>query len=458
MMQVFDTHHINYKNATLKAYKLSDGTTQINFYNVEEAIPTTESGWSNCDIGTEVYTNENGYLFYGSGRLPVGCLIVREDCIVKVFRGNDSPLATFVYHVDEGFAKLSDIHKLKYHADSNGTIQTWNPLTADGQLPEYAFKSEVAGNVWAESEIHVLTAGQAVHITEWTRSLHLGVKGSFIYIGSGTSTARAGQVIHVINHLEDTTGISITILDDYNQSGQIYNIPYGGCATLTVIKNDTDNKNSYRLDIVERIENNPELDIGIIQQHAGQHKVMSLDKTYNTVGTNGLFIPGDTGYLRIHVYTSTYAGTLAADTRTDKYLRLVKPASGPCYIEVGSWWSANCCPNVVIDIVSGASADIGTASVKDTLQIRLPSSAQSLMPVARDVQVIVQDTTGLDAGKLRIGFNNGITTSYSDKVTLSGGTGYGSATWRALFYRYFGINDQYKLVTMFLTYNYGDDE
>lgn len=157
MVNVFDTHRLLYRNAVLRAYDAANPTTRIDFFN------------GDVNIGNEVYTNENGYLFYeAGGRQPIENLNVDGSAIIKVsLDGGDN--FSITWQVDDKtsqYVEESDVHDMTYRGSDN-TRKTWHPLQADCALPDYLLKSEYHDGIWGEQEIAIGSGMGSVTLSEW---------------------------------------------------------------------------------------------------------------------------------------------------------------------------------------------------------------------------------------------------------------------------------------------------
>lgn len=191
---VVDTHRFMYRNCVLQAFSLSAPTQAIPFVEIDADGEENE-----IPIGTSVWTNEAGYVFYGQGTQIVGALAVAESAIIKVMQG--SPLtqrAQFIVKVDASSAQPvmpSDIGTV--YSYDNGW--SWNPLDGDEHLPDFILRGEFKPGTWAEGELVVdeLTPVK-LSIDKWTNSI-------VFKVGAGTAysldryTGRYGQTITIFN-------------------------------------------------------------------------------------------------------------------------------------------------------------------------------------------------------------------------------------------------------------------
>ena len=187
MVNVLDTHRMQYRNAVLRAYDADNPTTRIDFFN------------GDVNIGNEVYTNENGYLFYeAGGRQPIENLNVNSSAIIKVSLdgGNNFSITWQIDDKSGLYVEESDVHDMTYRGSDN-TRKTWRPLQADCDLPDYLLKSEYHDGIWGEQEIAIGAGTSTITLAEWAHVITI------------TSTApdtiaitdirlRAGQSAHII--------------------------------------------------------------------------------------------------------------------------------------------------------------------------------------------------------------------------------------------------------------------
>lgn len=194
MVNVLDTHRILYRNAVLRAYDAANPTTRINFFD------------SDTNIGTEVYTNENGYLFYESnGRQPIECLSVDGDAIIKVSLdgGNNFDITWQITDNTAESAELADIHSMTYRG-SDGARATWNITQADCDLPDYLLKSEYNTGIWGEQELAV--ADGIITPGLWTHVITI-LSEAPANIVVDTMRLRAGQMITIRSRRSCTLNI-----------------------------------------------------------------------------------------------------------------------------------------------------------------------------------------------------------------------------------------------------------
>ena len=216
MVNALDTHRMLYRNAVLRAYDAANPTTRVNFFN------------GDVDIGDEVYTNENGYLFYESGgRQPIECLNVAGDTIIKVSvdGGHNFDITWQVEDKAAGFVDETDIHNMTYRG-SDGTRKTWQILQADCDLPDYLLKSEYHTGIWGEQEVAV---SNAIIVPEiWTHVITIlstapaaiAVDAVRLRAGSGPSEALTvlnGHTYLLINtYATEGTTAGLALLDITN--------------------------------------------------------------------------------------------------------------------------------------------------------------------------------------------------------------------------------------------------
>lgn len=191
---VVDTHRFMYRNCVLQAFSLSAPTQSIPFVEID-----ADGAENEIPIGTSVWTNEAGYVFYGEGTQIIGALAVGESAIIKVMQGQPlAQRAQFTVKVDASGAQ-------PVSADQIGTIYSydggwsWNPLDGNAQLPDFLVRGEFSPGVWAEGELIVdETTPIILPVDSWTHSVALKPgAGSAYTLGRGTG--RVGQVITVYN-------------------------------------------------------------------------------------------------------------------------------------------------------------------------------------------------------------------------------------------------------------------
>lgn len=187
MVNVLDTHRLQYRNAVLRAYDAANPTTRIDFFN------------GDVNIGNEVYTNENGYLFYeAGGRQPIENLNVNGSAIIKVSL-DDGHHFGITWQVDDKtslYVEESDIHNMTYRGSDN-TRKTWQPLQADCVLPDYLLKSEYHDGVWGEQEIAIGTDTSVITLEDWAHVITiLTTAPNTITISN--PRMRAGQAVIII--------------------------------------------------------------------------------------------------------------------------------------------------------------------------------------------------------------------------------------------------------------------
>ena len=191
---VVDTHRFMYRNCVLQAFSLSAPTQPIPLVEIDADGTENE-----IPVGTSVWTNEAGYVFYGEGTQIVGALAAAESAIIKVMQGNPlTQRAQFIVKVDAGGSQPVTPTQI-------GTIYSydggwsWNPLDGDGHLPDFLVRGEFSPGVWAEGELIVdETTPVMLPIDSWTHSVTLKPgAGSAYTLGRGTG--RVGQVITLYN-------------------------------------------------------------------------------------------------------------------------------------------------------------------------------------------------------------------------------------------------------------------
>lgn len=197
MVNVLDTHRLQYRNAVLRAYDAANPTTRINFFN------------GDVNIGNEVYTNENGYLFYeAGGRQPVENLNVNGSAIIKVSLdgGGSFEITWQVEDNTSQYVEESDVHDMTYRGSDN-TRKTWQPLQADCALPDYLLKSEYHDGIWGEQEIAIGTDTAIVTLAEWAHAITiLSTAPNNIRITN--PRLRAGQIVTITVKKDCTLAIT----------------------------------------------------------------------------------------------------------------------------------------------------------------------------------------------------------------------------------------------------------
>lgn len=196
MVNVLDTHRMLYRNAVLRAYDAANPTTRIDFFN------------GDVNIGNEVYTNENGYLFYeAGGRQPIENLNVDGDAIIKVSLdgGNNFDITWQVEDKTDLYVEESDVHDMTYRGSDN-TRKTWHPLQADCALPDYLLKSEYKDGIWGEQEIAIGAGTSTITLAEWAHAITiLTAAPDNIYITN--TRLRAGQIVTITVNKDCTLAI-----------------------------------------------------------------------------------------------------------------------------------------------------------------------------------------------------------------------------------------------------------
>lgn len=186
MVNVLDTHRMQYRNAVLRAYDAANPTTRIDFFN------------GDVNIGNEVYTNENGYLFYeAGGRQSIENLNVDGSAIIKVSLdgGNNFSITWQVDDKTSQYVEESDVHDMTYRGSDN-TRKTWHPLQADCALPDYLLKSEYHDGIWGEQEMAIGADTSIVTLGEWTHVITI-LSTAPDAIAFTNVRLRAGQVVTI---------------------------------------------------------------------------------------------------------------------------------------------------------------------------------------------------------------------------------------------------------------------
>ena len=189
MINIFDTHRLLYKNAQLRAFKKDTPTVQQSFKNYDGA-----------DIGNIVYTNENGYLCYGSNMQTVTELLVAEAAIVQVSLdgGSSWPIEWIVSSETAQTITEDDVGTLTFY-DENGQQQVWDPLAGDAELPDYVRRNEFDPDTrWQETMLRYEDDATCLVATKWTSVVYIPntVVASTLYLN--ISDCRPGQKIIVL--------------------------------------------------------------------------------------------------------------------------------------------------------------------------------------------------------------------------------------------------------------------
>ena len=151
MIQLFDTHRLSYRNAKLRAWDLATHTQRVAFQNYDSTDENPQ--WQS--VGTDIITDESGYLFSADGTQKIECLGVEEAAIVDVsLDGGQSYLIQFVIHADHDPTALraDDIYGLTFTND-NGVDEVYNPVLGPSRLPDYLRRSEYSQGDWREQTV-----------------------------------------------------------------------------------------------------------------------------------------------------------------------------------------------------------------------------------------------------------------------------------------------------------------
>lgn len=200
MIQLFDTHRLSYRNAKLRAWALADKTRRVNFQDYS----SEDNEWTS--IGTDVITDESGYLFYADGTQKIECLGVEEAAIVDVsLDGGQSYLIQFIIYADHDPSALhaGNIYGLTY-TNSSGNSETYNPADGPKTLPNYLLRSEYTQGDWREQTIITRLSdinGSAITISDFTHLIliwaHRDSSDVLTFNLPNNKALRAGQVIHI---------------------------------------------------------------------------------------------------------------------------------------------------------------------------------------------------------------------------------------------------------------------
>lgn len=189
MINVLDTHRLLYRNATITALDLADKTTPVKFYNVTDVDVA-------ADIGYTVYTNDAGYICYGSNRELVSSLGLGGSAIVRVSLngGQNWPIAWIVRNTEDGVTAEDVKYKIY---DTLGNV-LYDPLSRDYVMPDYLLRSEYSNGIWKEESISVEATETSIALSEWTTAVRVpsNVAANLIAL---TGQLRAGQKVLVVN-------------------------------------------------------------------------------------------------------------------------------------------------------------------------------------------------------------------------------------------------------------------
>ena len=189
---VTDTHRLMYRNARIRALDLSDRVSQISFFNVTGTDEAT-------DIGTEVFTDQNGYIFYGNAQ-GVECLTVRRSAIIQVDLNNTNAWdIQWIVEVgdEDSYVTVGDVAKV---VDGDGDV-IWDPLGGDNWVfPDYVKRDELRLGEWAEGTMIVQQGTPVVlNIDQWTHSIIIIGSSLANHYSFSASNGRSGQVVTVVN-------------------------------------------------------------------------------------------------------------------------------------------------------------------------------------------------------------------------------------------------------------------
>lgn len=189
MINVLDTHRLLYRNATITALDLADKTTPVKFYNITDVDVA-------ADIGYTVYTNDAGYICYGSNRELVSSLGLGGSAIVRVsLNGGQSwPIAWIVRNTEDGVTAEDVKYKIY---DQQGNV-LYDPLSRNYVMPDYLLRSEYSNGIWKEESISVEATEVSIALSEWTTAIRVpsNVTANSIAL---TGQLRAGQKVLVAN-------------------------------------------------------------------------------------------------------------------------------------------------------------------------------------------------------------------------------------------------------------------
>lgn len=250
MIQVQDTHRLKYRNAILRAFKLSDRTTRIDFYNGEITADN--------NIGATVRTSEGGYIMRSWSQEMVTCLTVAEDAVIQVsLDGGTSWEIEWVVRLetDPESVRGTDAKVLKFKGDDGKFRSEAVLLNKDVALPRYVTEAEYSSGEWAEGVIIVPEETDTDHpvgITKWTNLIIIdeNVRGPISTTTENTGdtpSLRAGQTITVIVKPR-TSSISMYVRSKTGTSPSVLTFGVGG---LFIIHNDS--SDNITADCVERV-------------------------------------------------------------------------------------------------------------------------------------------------------------------------------------------------------------
>lgn len=250
MIQVQDTHRLKYRNAILRAFKLSDRTTRIDFYNGEITADN--------NIGATVRTSEGGYIMRSSSQEMVMCLTVAEDAVIQVsLDGGTSWEIEWVVRLetDPESVRGTDAKVLKFKGDDGKFRSEAVLLNKDVTLPRYVTEAEYSSGEWAEGVIIVPEETDSDHpigITKWTNLIIIDetVRGSISATTENTDdtpSLRAGQTITVVVKPR-TNNIHMFVRSKTGTSPSVLTFGVGG---VFVIHNDS--SDNIVADCVEQV-------------------------------------------------------------------------------------------------------------------------------------------------------------------------------------------------------------
>lgn len=209
MIQVQDTHRLKYRNAILRAFKLSDRTTRIDFYNGEITADN--------NIGATVRTSEGGYIMRSSSQEMVTCLTVAEDAVIQVsLDGGTSWEIEWVVRLetDPESVRGTDAKVLKFKGDDGKFRSEAVLLNKDVSLPRYVTEAEYSSGEWAEGTIVVPNENDDYVMTNWTHTIIIDSVSTAVNIITPASvdvgglvypSLRAGQIVLIDVKSTDAT-------------------------------------------------------------------------------------------------------------------------------------------------------------------------------------------------------------------------------------------------------------
>jgi hypothetical protein len=325
MIQLFDTHRLSYRNAKLRAWALADKTCRVNFQDYS----SEDDEW--IDIGTDVITDESGYLFYANGTQKIECLGVAEAAIVDVsLDGGQSYLIQFVIQPDHDPSALhaADIYGLTYK-NADGNDETYNPAEGPKTLPEYVLKKDYSKGDWREGTIITGAAdvnGSPIAMNYFTHLIlvNSGDTGDNITFElPDNKLLRNGQVV-VIYSYHDVNLRFKTPASPYQQytvqTGRIYLLHNNANKTRVVLNDVTDDSQwhvQYSMSLATAAGATKDIQIDALPDHC-KYAEINIDATNLAAGvtTFALYVPISIyNSCDIYVKLTGYDGTYNIELR-----------------------------------------------------------------------------------------------------------------------------------------------